>query len=169
MQEKLSNHSETFKNLSLENKSFNSSLLSCIEKIKIDWQKNNDLAVISQNWSKIVGEKLASNCSPLSLKKGVLIIGASHPQWRQALFYTRNQILDSLKTSGHKIKDLRIQQYHPKKIKSLETEQSIWEKHPSRLNINGLKICKYCQKPAPYGEIERWDKCSFCRRNDLSI
>lgn len=167
--QKLENKNFAFENpLNNDKDSVRSSLSSSLQKIKIYLQKNNSLASISQNWSELVGEKLASNCTPLNLKNGVLIIGASHPQWRQALFYTRTQLLDSLQSSGHNIKEIKIQQYYPLKIKEIETEQSIWEKHPSRIDVHGLKICKYCNRPAPSGEINRWKKCSFCRRNDLS-
>ena len=130
-------------------------------------RKNNSFAAISENWPNLVGEKLSSNCTPLNLKQGVLIVGASHPQWRQALFYTRNQLLESLQSAGHKIKDIKIQQYYPQIQKKIETEQSIWENHPSRIDIQGLKTCEYCNKPAPSGEIKRWNKCCFCRRKDL--
>ena len=150
-----------------ENGSVDSSLSSSLQQIKVYWQKHNVLAAISQNWPKLVGEKLSSNCTPLKLKGGVLIVGASHPQWRQAIFYNRNQILESLNSSGFKIKEIKIQQYHPQKLKKIETEQSIWDKHPSRVDIHGLKTCKSCNKPAPAGEINRWNKCGFCRRKDL--
>ena len=143
------------------------SLSTCLEEIKSDWLKNNHLALISKDWPRLVGEKLASNCTPLSLKKGILTIGASHPQWRQAVFYTRNEILESLISSGHKIKDIKIQQYHPQKRKILETQKEIWNNHPSRIDIHGLKDCEECKKPAPIGEINRWGKCGFCRRKNL--
>ncbi len=144
------------------------SISSSLKKIKVAWRKKSNLASISQDWPNLVGEKLAQNCTPLALKGGILTIGASHPQWRQALIYTRIQLLESLRSSGHKIKDLRIQQYYPQKITKIETEKSIWDKHPSRINSTGLKICKSCQKPAPSGELLRWNKCSFCRRIELS-
>tara|TARA_Y100001968_G_scaffold314963_2_gene341020 strand:+ start:18640 stop:19158 length:519 start_codon:yes stop_codon:yes gene_type:complete len=144
------------------------SLSSCLDQIKIQWKKNNEFALISQNWHKLVGEKLATNSTPINLKGGVLIIGASHPQWRQALFYTRTQIIESLRSSGHQIKALKVQQYHSKSIKKIESENKIWAQHPSRIDIHGLKNCTICHTPSPSGEIDRWRKCSFCRRKELS-
>tara|TARA_Y100001968_G_scaffold128725_1_gene117571 strand:- start:299 stop:700 length:402 start_codon:yes stop_codon:yes gene_type:complete len=131
-------------------------------------QKSNALAGISQKWGSLVGSKLASNCTPLSFKRGILIIGASHPQWRQALLYTRNQLLLSLKDAGYEIKDIKIQQYHPNRIKKIEPESSVWANHPSRSEVHGMETCKLCLKPASSGEIHRWGKCSFCQRKTLA-
>tara|TARA_Y100001968_G_C18855768_1_gene480205 strand:- start:91 stop:549 length:459 start_codon:yes stop_codon:yes gene_type:complete len=144
------------------------SLSTCLDKLKNNFNKNN-LAALSQNWSSIVGEKLSTNCIPLSLNRGILIIGASHPQWRQALIFTKIKILEVLNSAGHKIKDIKIQQYYPEGRKKIASEKIIWDNHPSRIDVHGIKICKYCQKPASVGEITRWNKCSFCRRNDLAI
>ena len=146
----------------------NRSLSNCLEKIKLNLKKSNGLAGISQQWSLLVGKQLAANCTPLSLQRGVLVVGASHPQWRQALIFTRNQILESLRKSGYSIKDLKIKQYHPTKTKSIEAEKSIWANHPSRIDIHGLETCKSCLNPAPCGEISLWGKCGFCRRKDLA-
>ena len=147
-----------------------SSLSSCLDNVKMEWQKNNNnIASLWQNWSVLAGEPLASNCIPLSIKRGVLVIGANHPQWLQALQYNRSQLLARLKAQGNEIREIRIQQYHAfSEKKQLESESSIWARHPSRIDVHGIKICKYCQKPASVGEITRWNKCSFCRRNDLS-
>ena len=144
------------------------SLSSCLDDVKLSWKKGNTLRALLQNWPAIAGEKLAPNCTPLSFNRGVLIIGASHPQWRQALLYTRNQLLATIRAAGYEIKDIRIQQHYPTAIKEKETEESIWEKHPSRSDIHGLTICEQCKSPAPYGEIKLWNKCVFCRRKDLS-
>ena len=146
----------------------NNSLSNCLEEIKFNLQKNNRLAEISQKWNFLAGKQLASNCIPLSLKKGVLTIGASHPQWRQALIFTRNQLLSSLKDAGFEIKDIKVQQYHPQKAKGIEPEKNIWANHPSRADIHGLGQCKSCLKPAPIGELSRWGKCGFCQRKDLA-
>ena len=150
------------------NSNQNKSLSNCLEEIKLNLKKGNALAGISQQWALLVGKQLASNCTPLSLTRGILIIGASHPQWRQALIFTRNELLSSLRAAGYSIKDLKIQQYHPEKIKNLEPEKSIWAKHPSRLDVHKIETCQSCLKPATSGEISLWGKCGFCRRKDLN-
>ncbi len=144
------------------------SIYGCLEKLKLNWQKEGNLACLWQDWPNLVGDQLASNCTPLSLKRGILLIGASQPQWRQALFYTRNQLLASFKAAGHQIKDLKIQQYYPEKLTPIESEEQIWSKHPSRIDIHGIETCNCCSSPAPKGELSRWNKCVFCRRKELS-
>ncbi len=144
------------------------SLSGCLDDLKASWRRESNLRALLQDWSSIAGEKLYPNCTPLSFKRGILVIGASHPQWRQALLYTRNQLLATIKAAGHEIKDIRIQQHYPSERKELETEESIWGKHPSRSDIHGLTTCKTCKSPAPSGEIKLWNKCIFCRRKDLS-
>ena len=144
-----------------------SEISSCLEKLKLSWSEKGSLAALWHDWEQIAGEKLASNCRPISLKRGVLIIGASHPQWRQALIYNRSRLLASLKAGGHRIKDLRIQQHHLPKRKPIEDEVSIWERHPSRIDVHGLASCGNCGSPAPAGEMGLWGKCGFCRRKDL--
>ena len=146
----------------------NGSLANCLEEIKLNLKRNNALAGVSQQWASLVGKQLASNCTPLSFKKGVLIIGASHPQWRQALIYNRNQLICSLTKAGYKIRDLKVQQYHPQKTKKIDSESKVWANHPSRIDVHGLQTCKSCLKPASLGEINRWGKCGFCKRKDLA-
>ena len=142
-----------------------SDLFSCLEDVKKAWQKkDNNIAGLWQDWSKLAGEPLASNCRPLNLRRGVLVVGAKHPQWLQALIYNRPQLLARIRAQGYAIKDLRIQQYqpnHPKK--ALESERSIWAKHPSRIDIHGMSKCSHCSAPAPSGELALWGMCGFCR------
>ena len=146
-----------------------SSLSSCLENVKLSWQKkSNSIAGLWNDWSKLAGEPLASNCSPLSLRRGVLAIGAKHPQWLQALRYNRNQLLARLRAEGYEIRDLRIQQHHPPISKGqIESEQNIWARHPSRIDVHGMSTCKVCCRPAPSGEMELWGMCGFCRRQKV--
>ncbi len=145
-----------------------SSISSCLNDLKSIWRAKRNNVGLWNDWAQLAGEQLAANCQPLSFKRGILIIGASHPQWRQALQYNRTQLIATIRTAGYEIKDIRIQQYHPEKVKKRgETEQSIWEKHPSRIDIHGLATCQSCGSPAPAGEISLWGKCCFCRRKGL--
>jgi len=146
-----------------------STLSSCLDQLKISWQKKrNSIAGLWQEWSKIAGEPLASNCRPLSLRRGVLVIGAKHPQWLQALQYNRTQLLARIQTKGYEVRDIRLQQYHPTpNEKKIESEQSIWERHPSRIDIHGITKCTQCKCPAPAGEMALWGMCGFCRRANI--
>ncbi len=143
-----------------------SPLSSCLEDVKNSWKnKKNNIAALCNDWLKIAGQPLASNCQPLSIQRKVLVVGASHPQWLQALQYNRSQLLARIQAAGIDIKDLRIQQYHPPKIDiAKENELRVWSRHPSRIDIHGLAKCTKCSCPAPGGEITLWGMCSFCRR-----
>ena len=102
------------------------------------------------------------NCTPLNIKNKILTIGASHPQWRQALQYNRLELIESLNSYGYKIKEIRIRQHYPIDLVTRESEKEIWEKHPSRTDKNGIINCPSCKVPSPKGEVDLWGKCSFC-------
>ncbi len=145
-----------------------SSLASCLDDLKTKWQKKPGIAGLWQDWPIVAGSQLAKNCRPLSFHRGVLVVGASHPQWLQALQYNRSQLIASLRAAGHKIRDLRIQKYHPSKTKHEESLESIWARHPSRIDVHGLTTCNLCGSPAPTGEMALWGKCGFCKRKNIS-
>ncbi|MEC9029661.1 MAG: DUF721 domain-containing protein, partial [Cyanobacteriota bacterium] len=65
-------------------------------------------------------------------------------------------------------KDLRIQQHHPGSTPKLESEASIWARHPSRIDVHGMAACQACGSPAPAGEMALWGRCGFCRRLQLA-
>jgi len=143
------------------------SLYSCLEEIKSLWKGN--LGGLIQDWAEIAGEQLALNCRPLCIQNKVLTIGASHPQWRQALQYNRLELIKSLKSFGYQIKEIRIRQHYPINLSKGKTEKEIWQNHPSRTDKNGITDCPICKVPSPRGEIKLWGKCSFCRRKELRI
>ena len=143
------------------------SLFNTLEKIRISSKKEGTIGAIIQDWAKIAGSNLATNCFPINLRQKVLTIGANHPQWRQALFYNRLQLISSLKSAGHKVTDIRIKQYYPPKRTDIPSEKDLWNNHPSRIDIHGTETCISCSNPAPKGELELWGKCSFCRRKEL--
>ena len=142
-------------------------LSKCLEELQANMKSNNGLAGIWREWGEIVGEPLASNCQPINIWQGILYVGSKHPQWRQALIYNRAQLLEVIKNKGYTIKEIRVKQYYPESIIELESEEIIWKKHPSRVDIHGLSTCKKCGSPAPTGEMELWGRCSFCRRQIL--
>ncbi len=143
------------------------SIYSCLEEIKSSWKGN--IGGLIQDWVEIAGEQIALNCTPLNLQNKVLTIGASHPQWRQALMYNRLELIESLKSFGYQIKEIRIRQHYPIDLVARKTENEIWENHPSRTDKNGITNCPNCKVPSPNGEIKLWGKCSFCRRKELKI
>ena len=143
-------------------------LSDCIDSVSRQWRRDGGLAGLWRDWPTIAGDQLSPHCRPLSLRRGVLTIGASHPQWRQALQYNRHQLLAALKTRGHPVRDLRIQQHHSVNPTRLDSEQRIWERHPSRADIHGMGTCPSCSRPAPNGEIRLWAVCGFCHRQSFA-
>ena len=143
------------------------SIYSCLEEIKSSLKGN--VGGLIQDWAKIAGKQLSLNCTPLNIQNKILTIGASHPHWRQALQYNRLELIESLKSYGYQIREIRIRQYYPVNIITRETEKEIWENHPSRIHKNGIINCPFCKVPSPKGEIKLWSKCSFCRRKELKI
>ena len=143
------------------------SIHACLEEIKSSWKGN--VGGLIQDWITIAGEQIAFNCTPLNIQNKVLTIGASHPQWRQALLYNRLELIESLKSHGYQIQEIRIRQHYPIDLIARETEKEIWENHPSRADTNGITCCPNCKVPSPKGEIKLWGKCSFCRRKELII
>ena len=143
-------------------------LSSCLGSLQQSWHRDAHLAALWQDWPGIAGKRLAPHCRPLSLHRGVLTIGASHPQWRQALQYSKPQLLSALKQAGHAIRDLRVQQHYPPASVTVEDEASIWSRHPSRADVHGMGSCPDCGRPAPNGEMKLWGHCGFCHRQDLS-
>tara|TARA_B100000965_G_scaffold359216_1_gene339120 strand:- start:1209 stop:1691 length:483 start_codon:yes stop_codon:yes gene_type:complete len=143
------------------------SIYTCLEGIKSSWK--GKVGALIQDWAEIAGEQLALNCTPLDIKNKILTVGASHPQWRQALQYNRLELIESLKSHGYKIREIRIQQHYPITLITRESEKEIWEKHPSRSDKNGISNCPFCKVPCPKGEVKLWGKCSFCRRKELRM
>ena len=145
-----------------------STISYCLEKIKESIRRESKLLAILESWENLAGEQLAQNCIPLRLQQETLFIGAEHPQWRQALIYNRIKLLSSIKSAGHKVKEIKIQQYHPqKRAQRSKEELTNWKKHPSRIDVHGIAECTSCGNPAPVGEMALWGYCSLCRRNYL--
>jgi len=145
-----------------------SPLSDCLDRLRQDWRRDGSLAGLWQDWPAIAGDLLATHCRPLSLQRGVLTVGASHPQWRQALQYNKPQLISALNSAGHPVRDLRIQQHHTGSAAPLPSEKDIWSRHPSRTDIHGMGTCPQCHRPAPNGEMALWSCCGFCHRQHLS-
>lgn len=143
-------------------------LQDCLNQLRTQWVREGSLAGLWQDWPQIAGQRLAPHCRPLRLQRGVLTVGASHPQWRQALQYNRLQLLAALKSAGHAVRDLRIQQHHNPHKGQPESEASIWARHPSRIDVHGMGNCPACGRPAPNGEMKLWEVCGFCHRQRLA-
>ena len=143
-------------------------LSGCLDALQKTWRQEGSLAALWQDWPTLAGDQLAGHCRPLSLRNGVLSVGASHPQWRQALLYSKLQLLAAIRAAGHPVKDLRIQQHHPTARPTADDPLEDWKRHPSRIDVHGIAPCPRCGTPSPVGEMAQWGHCSFCRRIELS-
>jgi len=140
----------------------------CLISLQSQWRRDGSLAALWQDWPRLAGRPLADHCKPLMLTQGLLTVGARHPQWRQALQYSKPQLLAAVRSAGHPVRDLRIQQHHPVATARLDSEDSVWACHPSRIDVHGMACCPRCKSPAPAGEMALWGHCGFCRRQQLS-
>lgn len=143
---------------------------SCLRQLQEHWRRDESLAALWQAWPGIAGAQLAPHCRPLRLQGGRLVVGASHPQWLQALRFNKHRLLGALRGAGFSVKDLVLQQHQPTPMPPFgsEEEAQVWAHHPSRVDVFGMDSCPRCQRPAPAGELQRWGHCSFCRREDLN-
>ena len=148
-----------------------SPLVSCLAQLQGEWRAAGNLAALWQAWPKIAGPQLAPHCRPLSLRSGRLAVGASHPQWLQALRYNKHQLLGALRGAGFSVRDLTIQLHYPEapQTQGALSEAAIWAAHPSRVDVHGLGTCPPCGRPAPKGEMRRWGHCSFCQRHEPAL
>lgn len=104
-----------------------------LEQLQRQWQGDGHLAALWQAWPRVAGPQLAQHCRPLRLQNGRLTVGASHPQWLQALRYSRHQLLAALRAAGFALHDLQIQQHQapPLPPPASELEQASWQQHPA--------------------------------------
>ena len=144
-------------------------LNDCLLKVKRSWSDFDNLIILSDNWSEVVGVDLAKECKPLKIEKNILTIVANHPQWRQALIYNKNKLKESILKLNIKLKNIRIVQNYPDDLNKNKTSDTdlVWNNHPSRIKNQQMQNCNVCKRPTPKREIERWGKCTFCWRQTI--
>lgn len=145
-------------------------LAACLESVQREWQRDGHLAALWQAWPRLAGPQLAPHCRPLQLQGGVLTVGAAPGPWLQALQYNRHQLLGALRGAGFLVRDLKVRQHHGSAVVEAGSEQeaAVWACHPSRIDVHGQAECPACSRPAPAGEMARWGRCGFCRREQLA-
>jgi hypothetical protein len=145
-------------------------LLGCLEQVQQQWRREESLAALWQAWPRIAGPQLAPHCRPLRLQGGRLVVGASHAQWLQALRFNKHRLLGALRGAGFSVKDLVLQQHQAVPLPPIgsDEEAAVWAQHPSRVDVFGMADCPHCHRPAPVGELQRWQHCSFCERERMA-
>ncbi len=142
-------------------------LKNCLDNFKNSWEDLDKISKINENWKDFIGLELFRECKPLNIEKKILTIAVNHPQWRQALIYSKHKLKERIEKIGITLNEIKIiQNYEIKntKTKANTNAKIVWAKHPSRIQQNNMLICTLCNSPTPEGEIKRWGKCSFCWR-----
>jgi len=141
----------------------------CLEDFKKSWREFDQISKIYENWRTLIGLELSRECKPLKIEHNVLTVRVNHPQWRQALIYSKHMIKANIANQlGIKLDTIKIIQYYEdKKLTKKEDPNLVWENHPSRTQNSNLILCKICSCPTPKGEILRYGKCTFCWRKKI--
>ena len=60
------------------------------------------------NWSRLVGERIASQANPLKIRDSILFVRVENASWRNELFFMKRKIIEQLNRSvkGNIIKDI---------------------------------------------------------------
>ena len=141
-------------------------LRNCLDNFKKSCGELDKLSKISENWKELIGPELFNECKPLNIEKKILIITVNHPQWRQALIYSKHKLKERIEKIGVNLNEIKIIQNYELKNKNIQATnaKTVWAKHPCRTQKYNMTICSLCNSPTPNGEIKRWGKCSFCWR-----
>ena len=141
---------------------------NCLDDFKKSWEDLDKLSKLNENWKKLIGLELSRACRPLKIEQKRLTIAVNHPQWRQALIYNKHRLLETIRSFGINLNEIKVIQNYEVEIlnKKENNPKQVWENHPIRIKNNNMVICKLCNSPAPKGEISRWGKCTFCWRKN---
>ena len=141
-------------------------LSGCLDALQKTWRQEGSWQRFGRTgrpWPAIS----SPHCRPLSLRNGVLTVGASHPQWRQALLYSNCSCWRRL-CRGPSGEGSAHPAAPPDRTPTADDPLEDWKRHPSRIDVHGIAPCPRCGTPSPVGEMAQWGHCSFCRRIELS-
>jgi len=138
-------------------------LKNCLDNFKKSCGDLDKLSKINENWKNLIGLELFQECKPLNIEKKILTIAVNHPQRRQALIYNKHKLKERIEKIGISLNEIKIIQNYALKNKNIKATNAkiVWEKHPSRIHQNNMRICSLCNSPTPEGEIKRWASVLF--------
>lgn len=89
-------------------KQLSSAINDLFRSLKITKKLDEWQAVV--RWGEIVGEQIAHNTEAISIEKGVLLVRAANPVWRQQLHFTKSELIAKLNMAlGYSIvKDIKL-------------------------------------------------------------
>lgn len=153
------------------------------------WQQDRSLRLLQQRWAGIVGPAIAAQAQPVAIQRQTLQVAVSSGAWAQTLGFERMRLLQRLRQELNlSLKDIRFSTAYRDRRSSqvpLESDRQhqAWQTHPCRLIESGqgsaiasdplqrrrdlsrtLPRCPRCHIPSPPGELQRWNCCALCIR-----
>ena len=69
----------------------------------------------------LIGAELFHECKPLNIENKILTIAVNHPQWRQALIYTKHNLKERIEKIGIILNEIKIIQNYELKNKNIQS------------------------------------------------
>ena len=81
-------------------------LTRTLKGLKIDRRVKEESAIL--NWSKVVGDRIASYANPLRVRDSILFVRVENASWRNELVFLKGKIIKELNQSveANVIKDI---------------------------------------------------------------
>lgn len=81
-------------------------LARTLKGLKIDRRVKEETALL--NWSEVVGERIASQATPLRVRDSILFVRVENASWRNELVFLKGKIIKELNQSvkANVIKDI---------------------------------------------------------------
>ncbi|MEI6125103.1 MAG: DUF721 domain-containing protein, partial [Pseudomonadota bacterium] len=92
--------------------SLNDILNSLLHTVKFESRMEH--VMLRDTWSQAVGQRIAENTTPASLRSGVLFVNVSNSVWMQELNFMKDKILEKINSSlaSQKFKEIRFKIGH---------------------------------------------------------
>jgi predicted nucleic acid-binding Zn ribbon protein len=127
------------------------------------WKARQQFQQLLDCWATVVGQAVAAQTRPLSLRRQVLYVATSSSAWAQNLAFERHRILQKLNPLLEVvIIDIRfstVQWYSDHQQKSVITETSqTWQTHPSQISVHKLNPASlvFAQPSDPQTAFQAW-------------
>lgn len=109
-----------------------------------EWRSHQEFQQLVARWGVIVGQVVAQQTRPISIRRGVLQVATSNSAWAQNLMFERRRILEKLNTQiklSETITDIHFStaywKYDPSTEPSDGDRLQDWNNHPSRVPSRG--------------------------------
>jgi predicted nucleic acid-binding Zn ribbon protein len=81
-------------------------LVRTLKHLKIDRRIKEETILL--NWAKVVGDRIASQATPLAVRDSILFVKVENASWRNELVFLKGKIIKELNQSvkGNVLKDI---------------------------------------------------------------